>query len=112
MERMVDYSDQYGGYFSRSDFEEYRPEWVEPIHVNYRGYDIHEIPPNGHGISALMALNILKGFAFDGERESAEVYHKQIEAMKLAYMGRQDLCDRSALYESKRAGSAFGRLCG
>ncbi|WP_066458098.1 gamma-glutamyltransferase family protein [Anaerotruncus rubiinfantis] len=86
MERMVDYSDQYGGYFSRSDFEEYRPEWVEPIHVNYRGYDIHEIPPNGHGISALMALNILKGFAFDGERESAEVYHKQIEAMKLAYM--------------------------
>ncbi|MCD8125264.1 MAG: gamma-glutamyltransferase family protein [Lachnospiraceae bacterium] len=86
MERIVAFSDKYGGYFSKEDFEEYHPEWVEPISVNYRGYDIHEIPPNGHGISALMALNILKGFSFEGERESAEVYHRQIEAMKLAYM--------------------------
>lgn len=62
MERIVAFSDKYGGYFSKEDFEEYHPEWVEPISVNYRGYDIHEIPPNGHGISALMALNILKGF--------------------------------------------------
>ena len=86
MEKMVAFSDQYGGYFSESDFTEFHPEWVEPISVNYRGYDIHEIPPNGHGISALMALNILKGFDFGSSRECTDVYHKQIEAMKLAYM--------------------------
>ncbi len=86
MEKIVAYSDQYGGYFQASDFERFRPEWVDPISVNYRGYDVHEIPPNGHGISALMALNILKGFEFSDNRESVDVYHKQIEAMKLAYV--------------------------
>ena len=52
--------------------------------VNYRGYDVWEIPPNGQGVAALMALNILKEFDFTA-RESAETFHKHWEAMKLAF---------------------------
>ena len=52
--------------------------------VNYRGYDICEIPPNGDGIIALMALNILKGYSFT-DRSCVDTVHKQLEAMKLAF---------------------------
>ena len=83
-EQLVKQSQRDGGYFCMEDFEEYRTDWVEPIGVNYRGYDVWEIPPNGQGITALMALNILKEFEF-GEKESIETYHLQLEAMKLAF---------------------------
>jgi gamma-glutamyltranspeptidase/glutathione hydrolase len=76
---------QYGAWLSASDLASYQPEWVEPVHVNYRGYDVWEIPPNGQGLTTLMALNILKGFTFDKGRETAETYHKQIESIKLAF---------------------------
>lgn len=78
------FAKKYGGYLRMQDLAEYHPDWVEPIHVNYRGYDVWEIPPNGHGLVTLMALNILKGFEFGG-KESTETYHKQFEAIKLAY---------------------------
>ncbi|MDO4178961.1 MAG: gamma-glutamyltransferase family protein [Phascolarctobacterium sp.] len=74
-----------GGYLRKSDLENYEAQWVEPISTNYRGYDVWELPPNGHGVVALMALNILQGFDFS-EKETAETYHKQIEAMKLAFI--------------------------
>jgi len=54
------------------------------VKVNYRGYDVWEIPPNTHGIVALMALNILDGLEL-GDRDSAKAYHQQIEAIKLAF---------------------------
>ena len=49
-----------GGYIRYEDQAAIQPQWVEPISVNYRGFDVCEIPPNGQGIAALMALNILK----------------------------------------------------
>lgn len=82
--KMAAYVQKYGGFLTKEDLAAYRAEWVEPISVNYRGYDVWEIPPNGQGIVALMALNIAKGFDFI-EKERAETYHKQIEAMKLAF---------------------------
>lgn len=82
------FSRKYGGFLRKADLEVYEPEWVEPISINYRGYDVWEIPPNGHGIIALIALNILKGFEFS-EKETADTYHKQIEAMKLAFADGQ-----------------------
>ena len=92
-ERIVSESEKYGGFFCREDFAEYRPQWVEPIKVNYRGYDICEIPPNGQGIVALMALNILKEFSFK-EKECVDTYHKQWEAMKIAFAdGRHYVTD-------------------
>lgn len=84
-EKIVAFAEQTGGYLSLDDLAGFRPEWVEPISTDYRGYSVCEIPPNGHGISALMALNIIKGFDF-GERDTAETYHRQIEAMKLAFV--------------------------
>ncbi|MBQ6602459.1 MAG: gamma-glutamyltransferase family protein [Eubacterium sp.] len=73
-----------GGYLRYEDLASYKPIWVEPIRVNYRGVDVCEIPPNGQGIAALMALNILKEFSFT-DRDDPLTLHRQIEAMKIAY---------------------------
>jgi len=73
-----------GGYMEVSDLANFRPQWVDPIRANYRGFDVWEIPPNGHGLVALLALNLLKGFDFS-ERDTLLTYHRQIEAIKLAY---------------------------
>nr|PZN03427.1 MAG: gamma-glutamyltransferase [Bacillota bacterium] len=83
-DRIDDFSKKYGGFIRKEDLASYEPEWVEPISVNYRGYDVWEIPPNGQGIAVLMALNILSEMEFDA-KEAVDTYHKQIEAMKLAF---------------------------
>jgi len=85
MERIVKFSDEYGGYFTKKDFIDFKPLFVEPISVNYRGYEVCELPPNGQGATALIALNILENFALGDSRETAMNYHYQIEAMKLAF---------------------------
>ncbi|MCP8967569.1 gamma-glutamyltransferase family protein [Ectobacillus ponti] len=83
-DKMAAASAAQGGYLTKEDLAAFQPEWVQPIKVSYRGYDVWEIPPNGQGIVALMALNILKGFEF-ASKETTDTYHKQIEAMKLAF---------------------------
>lgn len=83
-QRLVEFSDKTGGYLSLEDLADYRAEWVEPVHINYHGYDVWEMPPNGHGITALMALNILKDMEI-GAKDTGDTFHKQIEAMKLAF---------------------------
>lgn len=96
-ERIDNFSKKYAGYLRKEDLSEYYPEWVEPIKINYRGYDVWEIPPNGHGMVALMALNILKGFEFT-ERDTAYTFHKQIEAIKLAFAdGMEYITDPEAM---------------
>lgn len=84
-EAIANFSEATNGFIAKEDLASYKAEWVEPISIKYRGYDIWEIPPNGHGITALMALNILKGFEFD-KKDTVETYHKQLEAMKLAFV--------------------------
>ena len=74
-----------GGWLRAEDLADYRPAWVDPIHTEYRGCDVYEMPPNGHGITVLMALNILKGLTLGAEKESVETYHSMIESLKLAY---------------------------
>lgn len=83
-EKIDSFSSQYGGFLNKEDLADFSPEWVSPINVNYRGYDVWEIPPNGQGLVTLIALNILKGFEFIS-KDDPETYHKQIEAMKLAF---------------------------
>ena len=83
-QKLVEFSDKTGGYLSLEDLADYRAEWVEPVHINYHGYDVWEMPPNGHGITALMALNILKDMEI-GAKDTGDTFHKQIEAMKLAF---------------------------
>jgi gamma-glutamyltranspeptidase/glutathione hydrolase len=73
-----------GGYLRAEDLAAFTPEWVEPVRVGYRGYEVAELPPNGQGLVALVALRIAEGFTFDA-RDSVETYHRQIEALKLAF---------------------------
>lgn len=80
---------EHNGFLTKKDLESYKPEWVEPVSVNYHGYDVWELPPNGHGITVLMALNILKGFNFTN-RDTVETMHKQIEAMKLSFVDTKE----------------------
>ncbi|HWV23149.1 MAG TPA: gamma-glutamyltransferase family protein [Thermomicrobiales bacterium] len=89
-EKIVDFAQATDGYITAEDMASHRSEWVDPIGTNYRGYDVWEIPPNGQGIATLGALNILEGFDLtDLPRNSAESYHLQIEAMKLAFADAQ-----------------------
>jgi gamma-glutamyltranspeptidase/glutathione hydrolase len=75
-----------GGAMTREDLASFKAEWVEPISKLYRGYRVHEIPPNGQGIAALMALGILSHFELTTlPVDSVESQHLQIEAMKLAF---------------------------
>lgn len=84
-EKLVAFIREHGGAHTLEDFRQYRPEWVTPISKNYHGYTLHEIPPNGQGISALQALGILEHFDLANMKvDSVESQHVQIEAMKLA----------------------------
>jgi gamma-glutamyltranspeptidase/glutathione hydrolase len=83
-EKIVKFAKETGGFLTMEDLAAFAPEWVEPIGISYKGYDVWEIPPNGQGICALIALNILKGLELD-ERYSAETCHNQLESIKLAF---------------------------
>lgn len=78
-----------GGFLSYEDLATHKSEWVEPVSVNYRGYDVWELPPNGQGIAALQMLNILEGYNFDTiPFGSAQHIHLFTEAKKLAFEDR------------------------
>src|SRR5437016_4275456 len=90
-----------GGFLRKTDFEKHTSTWGEPVSVNYRGYDVFELPPNGQGISALQMLNILEGFDLRAMgRNSPETLHTMIEAKKIAW------ADRAKFY----ADSAFAKI--
>jgi gamma-glutamyltranspeptidase/glutathione hydrolase len=76
----------HGGAMTEADLAGYAPEWVTPIQQDYRGHTLHEIPPNGQGIAALIALGILEHFDLASlPVDGVASQHLQIEAMKLAF---------------------------
>ena len=78
-----------GGFLRKTDFEKHTSTWIDPVSVNYRGYDIFELPPNGQGIATLQILNILEGFDLRAMgRNSPETLHTMIEAKKIAWADR------------------------
>ncbi|WP_201771602.1 gamma-glutamyltransferase [Pseudohaliea rubra] len=80
------YFKRIGGDLRYADLAAHRGEWVEPGHVDYRGYDVYELPPNGQGFAALQMLNILKNVDLaQWPRASAEVFHYLVEAKRLAF---------------------------
>jgi gamma-glutamyltranspeptidase/glutathione hydrolase len=86
---IADYMKENGGFITMEDLAATKAEWVEPISTNYHGYQVYEIPPNGQGITALIALNILEGFDLTKLRaQPAQYYHTLIEATKLAFADR------------------------
>ena len=85
-EKIAGWASETNGYITKDDLAAHTSTWVEPIGTSYRGYEVWEIPPNGQGITALNALNILEGFDLAKHpRDSVESFHLQIEAMKLAF---------------------------
>lgn len=87
--KIVQFSDEHDGFFTLKDFEDHSSTWVETVKTDYRGYEIHELPPNGQGIAALIALNIAEGFNLTTmEHNSVEYLHTLIEAKKLAFADR------------------------
>jgi len=83
------YSQKVGGFFQMKDFEDFHAEWVEPLSVNYKGYDVWELPPNGQGIAVLQMLNMLKSFDLESMgHNSAEYLHALVEIKKIVYEDR------------------------
>ncbi len=84
--KIADYVQQEGGWITEDDLASHHSDWDEAIHVNYRGVEVWECPPNGQGIAALMALNIAEGFEIsDMGWQSADAYHHLVESMRLGY---------------------------
>ena len=78
-----------GGFLSLEDLSAHRSQWVEPVSVNYRGYDVWELPPNGQGIAALQLLNILENKDFSEVRWGSEEHlHLFTEAKKRVFEDR------------------------
>ena len=81
---------QHAGCFLRyRDLMEHTSTWVDPVSVNYRGYDVWELPPNGQGIAVLQMLNILEAFDLRSMgHNSADYLHHLVEAKKIAFEDR------------------------
>lgn len=91
-ERISDFVRQHGGYLSFEDLQQHRSDWVAPVSVNYRGYDVWELPPNGQGIAALQMLNVLRGFDLGRAGfGSVDHVHWFVESKKLAFEDRARL---------------------
>ena len=80
---IISYLDKFNGVLTEEDFYNHESEWVKPISINYKGYDVWECPPNGQGIAALVALNIFENFN-DLDNEYLKL-HYQIESIKIAF---------------------------
>ncbi len=125
---IVEASQALGGCFSLKDLAEHTSSWVDPISTTYRGVELFECPPNGQGLAALLALNIVEGYDLAAlGHNSPEYLHLLIEAKKLAFADRdrygadpeqtdlptgqllsKDYADeRRRLIDPKRAGADF-----
>ena len=83
------YFKRIGGPIRKVDFETHTSTWIDPVSVNYRGYDVWELPPQGQGIAALQMLNILEGYDLKSmDHNSADYLHVMTEAKKLAFEDR------------------------
>jgi gamma-glutamyltranspeptidase/glutathione hydrolase len=98
-EAMVAHAREHGGGHTMDDFTRHAVDWVTPLAVDYRGYTVHELPPNGQGIAALMALGMLRNFELGKlAPDGPESQHLQVEAMKLAFADAyRHVCDLDAM---------------
>jgi len=86
---IADYMEKHGGFLSYEDLAAHTSDWVDPVSVNYRGYDVWQLPPNTQGIAGLQILNILEGYDIQSLGfGSAEYIHHFVEAKKLAFEDR------------------------
>jgi len=94
------YMERNGGFLAYDDLARHDSEWVEPVSVSYRGYDVWELPPNGQGIAALQMLQILAGYDVAAMGfGSADWVHTFVEAKKLAFADRARFYADPAFHE-------------
>lgn len=86
-ERIDQYMSEQGGYLSSTDLAAHTSEWVDPVSVKYRGYNIFELPPNTQGLAALQMFKLMEGFDLSGKSD-VESIHLMVEAKKLAFEDR------------------------
>ncbi|MEM7030758.1 MAG: gamma-glutamyltransferase family protein [Chloroflexota bacterium] len=85
-EKIAAHAQATGGKMTKQDLADHQVDWVTPIATDYRGLTLHEIPPNGQGLAALLMLGILRHFDLaEYPVDSADSIHLQLEAMKLAF---------------------------
>ncbi len=83
------YMKKQGGFLGYEDMASHKSEWIDPVSVSYRGYEVWELPPNGQGIAALQMLNILEGYNLSEMGFGSAMYmHLFIEAKKMTYEDR------------------------
>lgn len=103
---MVESLNGFGGLHAEADFAAFRPEWVEPIHAAYRGFEVYECPPNGQGVVALLILRILEQLELAGlDPHGPERFHLEAEATRLAFRDRD-----AALADPRQAEVPVERL--
>jgi gamma-glutamyltranspeptidase/glutathione hydrolase len=97
--RIIDCAKSNGGAMTLEDLSDHRSDWVSPLSIDYGGVHLHEIPPNGQGLAALIALGILREHKISRyPADSADSIHLQIEAMKLAFAeAYQHIADRRSM---------------
>ena len=85
-ERMLHTANQAGAAWEMDDLQQHQAEWVVPLSINYYGYDVYELPPNGQGLAALIALALLQHLEIDRlAPDAVDSLHLQIEAMKAGF---------------------------
>lgn len=91
--KLAEHVQKYGGWITTEDLSQHESSWEEPITCEYRGVTLHECPPNGQGLAAIMALNLARGFELGAMDESSRM-HAMIECMRLAFADAQRfVCD-------------------
>ncbi|XP_078489733.1 glutathione hydrolase-like YwrD proenzyme [Ciona intestinalis] len=92
-DEIVDVVQNMGGVLTHQDLINHESTFVEPISIDYKGFRLWEIPPNGQGIVALEALNILKNFDIgELKHNSAEYLHLLVEAVRLSFADALQYC--------------------
>ena len=104
-QKIVNCAKSAGGAMTLEDLATHSSQWVQPISTDYRGVHLHEIPPNGQGLAALIALGILRHFDLGQyAADSADSIHLQVEAMKIALAeAYRHIADRSAMLADPEA---------
>ncbi|MGI8747882.1 MAG: gamma-glutamyltransferase family protein, partial [Deinococcus sp.] len=88
-EQIGRHAEESGGLLRAPDLAAHRSEWVQPIGTDFRGHQVWEIPPNGQGITALIALGVLEGLELPERPDDERGLHLGIEAIKLAFRDAQ-----------------------
>ena len=106
-----DYMERIGGWIAYEDLAAHRTEWVEPLSVNYRGYDVWELPPQGQGIAALQMLQTLEAYDLSSmDFMSAEAIHLMVEAKRLAFEDRARFYSDPAFYDEADPAALYAEL--